>query len=472
MCTPPWKTTEKWPPLGLLYIAANLRKRRGDEVKVIDAFCANLTPEQLVERLVRERPDLIGMNCSTHTFMEAMRTLEMAHRELPEARILLGGYHATFATEQILRDYPFIDFIIKGEAENAFVKLLDHLEKGESPADVEGISYLDQGRLVANPICLIEDLDSLPLPDRKLVSDIDYGYSHEGIPLTFGRFTTICSSRGCPFKCSYCSCAAFSLRKWRPRSPENVVEELEGIYSEGYRSCVFVDDNFTHNPKRAMRIAELIRERRIRMQLYCEGRVDSASPELMRAMKRAGFNVMYFGAESASQNTLEYYKKHITPEKTRKAIDSAKRAGMLVVTSYIVGAPVESKEDVRSTIDFIFASRPHAVQINILDCLVGTSIWDDLIREGRVGPSDWKTNHRVYEYFPDHMGKEELEAYVNQAYAQWLKGWWNKQGLREILRILYKNQTARRVVFSNLFNPNVRKRISEGMQAFEPEGAG
>ena len=114
-----------------------------------------------------------------------------------------------------------------------------------------------------------------------------------------------------------------------------------------------MDDNFTHNPKRAERICELIKERKIRMALYCEGRVDSASKELMRKMKGAGFNVIYFGAESASSRTLDYYKKHITPEKTAKAIGNAKDAGMLVVTSYIVGAPVEREEDVAKTIEFI-----------------------------------------------------------------------------------------------------------------------
>lgn len=471
LCTPPGKTTEKWPPLGLLYIASNLRDTRRDDIRVIDAFCADMTPEQLVEALKGEKPDLVGMNCSTHTFLEAMRTMEMIHQDLPDAKILLGGYHATFATEHILRDYRFIDYIIRGEAENALVRLLDHIDKGEEPSDVEGVSYLKGESLVSNPISLVADLDSLPFPDRKMLTNIKYGYSHQGIPLTFGKFSTICSSRGCPFKCSYCSCAAFSLRKWRPRSPENVVEELESMYAEGYESCVFVDDNFTHNPQRALRITELIRQRHIKMKFYCEGRVDSASADLMKAMKKAGFNVIYFGAESASQPTLEYYNKHITPEKTRNAIKNAKQAGMLVVTSYIVGAPVESREDIQRTIDFIQDTRPHAVQINILDCLVGTGIWDDLVREGKVKRDDWRTNHRIYEYFPEHMGKIELEHYVDMAYGQWLKSWWSREGLIEILRVLYRNETARRVVFSNLFNPNVRKRIAEGMQVFDDPSA-
>jgi len=465
LSTPPGRTTEKWPPLGLLYIASNNREERQDEVVLCDAFCADLGPEELLARIVAARPDVVGLNCSTHTFLDAIKALEGVHRALPDCKVILGGYHATFATESILRSYPFVDYIIRGEAERPLVKLLGHMEEGTPPSDVEGISYLKDGALVERPICLIEDLDALPFPERKLLGDLKYGYTHRGIPLTFGKFTTISSSRGCSFRCTYCSCAAFSQRKWRPRSPANVVEELESIYADGYESCVFVDDNFTHDPGRAERICDLIRGRRIRMQLYCEGRVDSASKELMRRMKGAGFNVMYFGAESGSERTLEYYKKHITPEKTAKAIANAKGAGMLVVTSYIVGAPVEGEEDMRQTIDFIRNSRPHAVQVNILDCMIGTGLWDDLCARGLIGPDDWKTNHRIYEYYGTRT-KEQLQASVNEAYSEWLKGWWNGRGVRELLMVLAKNQTARRIVFSNLLNPNVRSSVREGMRPF------
>ena len=452
--------------MGLLYIAASLKVRRDDDVRVVDAFCENLGREEFVSRMVQERPDVVGLNCSTHTFLEAIGTLLEVHERLPEVRIVLGGYHATFAAEAILKEYGFIDFIIKGEAELAFPRLLDRIERKERPTDVEGISFLDKGEVFSNPISLVEDLDALPFPDRGLLQATEYGYSHEGIKLTTGKFTTISTSRGCPFKCTYCSCAAFSLRKWRPRSAENVVAELEMLHQQGFKNVVIVDDNFTHNVKRAERICELIRERRIKMRYYCEGRVDSASRELMRKMKKAGFDVIYFGAESASDRILEYYKKHITPEKTSKAIENAKAAGMLVITSYIVGAPYEAKEDIEKTIDFIKRTRPHGVQVNILDCLIGTSIWGDLVAQKIVGSEDWKRNHRVYEYFPEHMTRSELEGCVNEAYGAWIKGWYSKEGLLELLGIMLRNGTLRRVIAQNIFNPNVRRRLGEGMKAF------
>ncbi len=471
LSTPPGNTTEKWPPLGLLYLASSLHEERSDRIVLCDAFCANMSVDQLVRRISDESPDVVGLNCSTHTFLEAMEALRRTREALPMAKIILGGYHATFATENILRSYRFIDFIIRGEAERSLVKLLDHIEAGTEPVDVEGISYLVGEKLVERPISLIEDLDSLPFPDRRMLGDLKYGYSHMGIPLTFGKFTTISSSRDCPFGCTYCSCAAFSLRRWRPRSPENVVDELESIYNDGYQNCVFVDDNFTHNPKRAERICELIKARRIRMALYCEGRVDSASRGLMRQMKAAGFDVIYFGAESASERTLAYYKKHITSEKTAQAITNAKKAGMLVVTSYIVGAPVEDEGDVTRTIEFIRESRPHAVQVNILDCLVGTEIWQDICRQGLVGPEEWRTNHRIYEYAISPFDRQRLEEMVDETYSQWLKGWWRRQGMVELLNILVRNNTARKVVFSNILNPRVLVQLQDGLRPFHADSS-
>ena len=109
LTTPPGKTTEKWPPLGLLYIASNLRARRRDELIVLDAFCENLSIEQLVSRIVDARPDVLGINCSTHTFLDTMSVMNRVKMELPGTIMVLGGYHATFTSERILRSYPFID---------------------------------------------------------------------------------------------------------------------------------------------------------------------------------------------------------------------------------------------------------------------------------------------------------------------------------------------------------------------------
>ncbi len=465
LSTPPGKTSELWPPLGLLYIASSLRARGREDVQVLDAFCHNLDGDELAARVVREKPDVFGINCSTHTFLAAIEAVRKIHDASPETTLVMGGYHSTFAAEKILRDYPFVDYVIKGEAERAFPELLDRLEAGKGPADVEGITYLEDGKTVSRPLAVVQDLDRLPFPDRTMLGDLEYGYFHQNIRLTFGKFTTIVSSRGCPFSCTYCSCAAFSQRRWRARTATNVVDELEGLYEDGYENVVFVDDNFTLKKSRVTEICEQIRERKIKMRFYCEGRVDNAPYELLRTMKHAGFEVMYFGVESPSAHVLDYYKKGITAAEAQKAVADAKRAGMIVVTSFILGAPVESPADIQRTIDFIQALRPHAVQVNILDCLIGTPIWDGLVKEGIVAPDDWKRNHRIWEYHENGLPQEKLGQLSEDAYAAHIQGWKGAGGLKDFMRMMGVNRTGRKIVMGNLFNPDVRRRLQEGFSA-------
>lgn len=461
LATPPGSTTELWPPLGLLYIAASINERRGDEVKVVDAFCRGMQGDDLVKEVLATRPDVLGMNCSTHTFLDTVKALAKISESAPDTLIVLGGYHATFTAKRILRTYPFIDYVIKGEAERSFVDLLNALEEGRSPSNVDGIVYLDGKELVERPYKLIEDLDSLPAIDRDLLQGVEYGYGIKGIPLTFGKFTTMTTSRGCPFNCSYCSCAALFQRKWRARSVESVVNEMEALYDQGYKNVVLVDDNFTFDQKRTEGICDALIERRVRLRLFCEGRANNASYLLLKKMKRAGFDVIYFGAESAVPKTLDFYHKNVRPEQVQEAVSNAKRNGMIVITSFILGAPVESEDDMRCTIDFIRQLRPHGVQLNILDYLVGTPLWEEAMAQGALGPDSWRTNHRVYECYDVHK-REDLEGLVDMGYDTYIDSWKNLNGVVELLGLLFSNRTARRVVFSNLFNRNARSTIMNG----------
>src|SRR4030042_4402411 len=197
LATPPGKTTELWPPLGLLYIASSLKSVREDEVEVIDAFCENLTKEQLVERVVTVKPDVFGMNCYRHTFLDAAAALAMIKQRLPQTKIVMGGFHATFVAERILRACPQVDYIVKGAAERSSPKLLDAIESRVDIAGVEGISFIEDGMCRSNPPGRIDDLDSLSFPDRNIVPNVEYGYYHQNIKLTFGKFTTGCTARGC-----------------------------------------------------------------------------------------------------------------------------------------------------------------------------------------------------------------------------------------------------------------------------------
>jgi radical SAM superfamily enzyme YgiQ (UPF0313 family) len=462
--TPPGNTTEKWPPLGLLYLAANILKQRNDEVEVVDAFCMNLTRSELIELIKEKEPDVIGFNTSTHSFLDSIKVLQDISRAMPHIDIIMGGYHATYASKQILASYPFVKYIIKGEADHAIVELLGCIEKDIKPSEVDGISFLDGESYFSNAPVPVEDLDELPFPDRNLLEEVDYGYAFQNIPLTFGKFTTISTSRGCPYKCSYCSCASFSNRKIRYRSPENVISELKMLFEDGFKNVVMIDDNFTHRTERVEKICELIKENKIKMRFYCEGRVNKAFPDLLKKMKSAGFEVIYYGAESPSKHVLDYYRKNITPEQTMKAVENAKKANMIVITSFIVGAPVESREDIKKTIDFIGQLKPHGIQINILDVLIGTKLWKDMYQEGKIGSEDWKTNHKIYEFPDSGHYQKDLEKSVAQGYKCYINSLKNIENIMEASKLLLYNQTARNVMFKNILNPQMWKTLKEEMK--------
>ncbi len=128
---------------------------------------------------------------------------------------------------------------------------------------------------------------------------------------------------------------------------------------------------------------------------------------------------------------------------------------------------MESLDDVKHTIDFARSLRPHGVQYNILDMLIGTPMWDSLSEQGVMAPDDWKTNHRVYEYFPEHASREQLEEIVNDGYGSFLGAWKSLRGLRELVHILLVNPTARSVVLGNIRNPNAIAAVKDGLGPFK-----
>ncbi|NIM47046.1 MAG: radical SAM protein [Candidatus Aenigmarchaeota archaeon] len=423
LCTPPIGETldYSWPPIGLLYIASYLKSKSNHEVKVIDAYCSNETENQFLNQIKKEKPDVIGLSCTSYTFLRSMRLLKKIKQMFPEVIIVLGGIHATFFAEKILKNYKFIDFVVKGEGEITFYKLINNLHNRKKLKNIKGLAFYYKNKIVNNKIEFIEDLDSLPFPDRSLVKSIDYAQCWFGLKLSFGKFTTLLTSRGCPHNCTFCCCSALFKRRWRTRSVENILDELEEIYSQGYDTCIVVDDNFTLNSKRVIKICRGIKKRKIKMNLNCEGRVDKASLEVLKEMKRAGFSTIYFGMESGLQKVLDYYKKGITVEQIKNAVRNAKKARLNVIGSFIIGSPIESKEDILKTLEF--ATDLHiGLQINSLGIVPGAELWSKLENNNKIRKNDWKSAHSISKYY-NNFSEKELLNFIDYSYKLHSKKW-------------------------------------------------
>ena len=449
LCTPPLKKTDlrfHSPPIGLLYIASYLKSKSNHEIRMIDAFSCNMDEDQFLKQISKANPDVIGLSCTSFSFLKSMELLEKIKRMLTDVVVVLGGIHATFFAERIVKNYGFIDFVVKGEGEITFSELIENLNNREELKNIAGLTFIDNNEIVSNREELISDLDSLPFPNRRLIEGNEYAICWFGFRITLGKFTTILTSRSCPHKCTFCCCSALFKKKWRTRSVDNVLDELEEIYSQGYRSCIFIDDNFTLIPERVIKICRGIVERKIKMDLHCEGRVDRASPDILREMKKAGFSTIYFGIESGLQKVLDYYRKGITVEQIEDAVKNAKRAGLNVIGSLIIGSPVETRQDVLKTLEFVSDLRI-ILQINSLGIVPGTEIWLTLEKSNKIRGDDWKSVHSVSKYY-DNFSEEELLNYLDHGYALLIRKLIRPKSCKDILALV--SVYNMKIVFWNL----------------------
>ncbi|UCH70344.1 MAG: radical SAM protein [Candidatus Bathyarchaeota archaeon] len=402
-----------WPPLGILYCAGVLMGE-GIEVSILDQAVKVFSTRQTVNWVKKENPHILGFSVLNSSMEEAVKIARQAKMENPNLTIVFGNYHATFNAERILNKYPFVDMIVRGEGEYTCLELGKCLEKGGALRKVAGITFRKNGIVVSSPDRpLIKDVDSLPFPDRDLI-DAQYSSTIYGVKVATKKFSTIVSSRGCPFRCTFCGCRKFAQGVWRPRSVENIMAELESLLSEGYEQFLFVDDNFTLNQKRVAEFCQKVKKEGIDIEWFCDSRVDNCRYDVFRQMVKVGCKILYFGMESANQRILNYYKKGITPNDSRSAVEKARKAGIdVIVGSFILGAPDETRREIQNTLKFAHELNIDVPQLNILGAFTGTDLWRDLVTKGFIDEDQlWETGAYVPRVSPQSVPFEEIRHMI------------------------------------------------------------
>jgi len=402
-----------WPPLGILYCAGVLIGE-GIEVSILDQAVKVFSTKQTVNWVKKENPDILGFSVLNSSMEEAVRIARQVKMENPNLTTVFGNYHATFNAERILNKYPFVDMIVRGEGEYTCLELGKCLEKGGALRKVAGITFRKNGIAVSSPDRpLIKDVDTLPFPDRDLI-DAQYSSTIYGVKVATKKFSTIVSSRGCPFRCTFCGCRKFAQGIWRPRSVENIMAELESLLSEGYEQFLFVDDNFTLNQKRVAEFCQRVKKEGIDIEWFCDSRVDNCRYDVFRQMVKTGCKILYFGMESANQRILNYYKKGITPNDSRSAVEKARKAGIdVIVGSFILGAPDETRREIQNTLKFVHELDIDVPQLNILGAFTGTDLWSDLVTKGFIDEDQlWETGAYVPKVSPQSVPFEEIRDMI------------------------------------------------------------
>lgn len=375
----------KVPPLNLMYLAAALEKA-SMSVKIIDDDLMQIGFEKVAELASKLNPAVAAFTATTATIKTALKYVEAVKRLLPNTLTVIGGPHATFLPTETLKSSDALDLVVIGEGERTLVDIADKYDENEigKLSKIKGIVYRNNDKIkTTQPRPLIENLDDLPFPARHLVPFESYGTSKDQ---SGGMIT----SRGCVFSCGYCSSSLIMGKKFRARSPENVVDEIEELVDKyKIRDIAFLDDTFMLSKKRAQAISDEIRERGLDMAFVASSRVDTVDRQLLARLKNSGMDTLYYGVESGSQRVLDLMRKGITLNQAEDAVKTAKDIGIDVVASFIIGYPGETAEEIDQTIDFSIKLDPDYSQYSILTPFPGTPIFCKLKEKKLLDTENW-----------------------------------------------------------------------------------
>lgn len=351
------------PPLGALYLATIL-KDNGHEVHVIDAEAEQPSKKQLIERVKSINPEVVGLTCLTFT-LDSCKTIVDEVRKATDAYIVVGGPHIAVTPKESLEKLG-ADAYVAGEAESTIEKIVE-----EKPRGVINSKE-------------IQNIDTIPFPDRNLIEHAKYGAFY-GMNIR-ENMTGILTTRGCKYACSYCNRP--KKLGFRARSPKNIVQELKEIDRMGIKSVWLADDNFTNDPKNVIKIASLMKREKLKFDFFGQARVDTPSEALYKSMKEMGVTALSYGVESLNPEIIRWYNKTRTPQKwptyVKKTLELCDKYGIIFLGSLIFGAPIETKEDMEYSIEFLERNGADLINGNILLYLIGSAIWYSAKKAGKI----------------------------------------------------------------------------------------
>jgi len=379
------------PPLGLLYVAASLEEE-GHKAEIIDFYVDELAEEKTLKIL--NSVDAVGISVYTENMKDAKNISKKIKEIKPNIPIIIGGPHCIYLQKKSLMDIPYSDIVVGCEGERVIKDIARWLEGKKELANIPGIHFRYNGMIKkGKPHEIISDLDSIAFPARHTVYKYEYGDLGGWGHIYKKKVTAILSSRGCPFNCRFCARYGNVIKGWgyRQRSAENVVEELQTLDGK-YRSVYIADDNFLVDIRRAHKIFDMILDIGLDFDFYIAGaRVESADLKLYKKMKKAGVKFIGFGIESGNQDVLDFYNKEITLSQIRKAVSYAKKVGFIVYSTFIFGAPIETKKHLEKTIDFACSLPLDIALFTPLRYEMGSALWLKAVKDNIISKNDLYT---------------------------------------------------------------------------------
>lgn len=398
-------TNDQVFPLGFGYLIATAREQ-GHEVKAINYVKDEHVWRTLMNFIECFNPDAVGFNCTTFT-RDSVRywALEVKKR-FPHIKLMAGGVHASYLYHHLLNRYG-IDYVVIGEGEITFPKLLNTLENGRDLYDVKGLAFKDGDHIVFNERRdFIEDLDTLPPPDHSFARSLINGT----------RMGWTITSRGCPARCRFCCTTNYWGHRVRLHSPKRVVDDMERMVEGfGVYKIFFHDDTFNIRIDRVLEICKEILNRKLTVEWGVSCRVHPVSSEMLEAMIEAGCRHICWGVETGSPEIAQWMHKKITLQQVREAYalcEPYSRKGLLSTGAFmIVGLPGETYRTIQETLEFMnslyLTDDPSP---SILYVLPGTELWDE---QRYLDESRWMVPGIPYANEIGGPSMEELQSWFH-----------------------------------------------------------
>lgn len=378
---------ESLPHIGVAYLAGNV-DRTACDVRIYDCPATGMTLKRLVAELRAWEPAIVGFTSLTQQIVDTHYSAGAVKAALPDALMLIGGYHASAVPEETAARFPDFDVVVKGEGEHTLNEIVDAVSGGGLPGaldEIKGLCYMSDGEPRMTPERpFMEDLDSLNMPAYDLMPMHLYSGFYSFFTVS-RRTVPISTGRGCPYQCIFCYKATGG--KYRVRRIGAVLDEVRrNIRDFNVQDLVVTDESFLQYNDRIVEFCETILAEGIqnKVKWICQARVNHADPDILKLMKRAGCRVICYGIESGDPDILKKIKKGITFDQARDAVRWARDAGILTDTNFIIGHPGDTHETIRKTIDFSRELDADLASFAILVPFPGTRV-ADMARNGEDG---------------------------------------------------------------------------------------
>lgn len=408
------KLGSKLPPLGLASLAGYLRQE-GISVEILDACSLGLNTQQVLDYIRKGRPAYVGITSTTVMISYAFVLAQEIKREFPDITTIVGGPHLSALPEETIERFSAFDIGVYGEGEKTLAEIV---KKEGVDSSVKGVVYRDQGRIVLNIAReYVENLDDFPFPAYDLLPG--YPHFYRPTPNNYSHLpvASVISSRGCPFKCTFCAQRVFG-RKTRACSVQYLLNHIKYLQNEyGVREICFYDDIFLLSKNRLYDFIEKKEKAKMRFNWSCEGRIDQIELGMLKDMKKTGCWQINFGVESGSQKVLDYFNKKITLEQIRRTFMLMKQAGLRARAYLIIGCKAEDESTLEETRKLVLGAPINDIHISFFAPLPGSEAYKDIVGSTRIEDFE-KINQYLVSYVPSALSERKLRDFMSRLYRE------------------------------------------------------